>query len=256
MTAKETWKPVTIGGLTGILMGAGAMYGVQAFAQRDDDVTVVTPEEEMKVGTVSDNMSFAHAFEAARAEVGPGGVFTWHGNIYNTYTVKEWETLSDSEKQHFASRVKPEISPSNIDARQITEGSVNDEDVQIASHDSSENENSTITHSTGKEDSVSHEVRQIVDDFGIDDVRIVGYTNVEGHLTVGYDTNGDGRADVAIIDVDDSRNLSPQDIIIDEEGNLSTFGEMVNDESTGNIAHLDNPEVAPDMPDYMNEVLG
>ena len=35
MTMKESWKPVTISGMTGILMGTGAMYAANAFASDD-----------------------------------------------------------------------------------------------------------------------------------------------------------------------------------------------------------------------------
>ena len=118
MTAKETWKPVTIGGLTGILMGAGAMYGVQAIASGSNDVASGA-DEGLKVATVDDSMSFSQAFEAARAQVGAGGVFTWHGNIFNTYTADEWKALSHDDKHHFAEQVNPQISASDIDTKQL-----------------------------------------------------------------------------------------------------------------------------------------
>ena len=259
MTAKETWKPVTIGGLTGILMGAGAIYGVQAYAQRNDDVTVVNPEEGIRVGSVNDGMSFAKAFEAARAEVGPGGVFTWHGNIYNTYTVDEWEALTDSEKLRFTNQVKPEVSAADLNAHQLS-GSVNDgEDVQIVHHGLSEDATLTNTSSNSTEETSAsqRDTHQTEDDFGVDDVRIVGYGNVDGHLAISCDINSDGNADVAIIDVDDSHTLSPQDVIFDREGNHATLGELDNSNGySGEMAQLENPDVAPDMPDYMNEVLG
>ena len=103
MTAKETWKPVTIGGVTGILMGAGAMYGVQAMASGNEAIAV--EEEGLRVATVSDELSFGKAFDAARAEVGPGGVFRWRGHIYNTYTEAEWKAMSADNRQLFANQV-------------------------------------------------------------------------------------------------------------------------------------------------------
>lgn len=55
---------------------------------------------------VEDSMSFSQAFAAARAEVGPGGAFEWHGNVYGTYTADEWNGMSPAEKadynSHFA----------------------------------------------------------------------------------------------------------------------------------------------------------
>lgn len=37
----------------------------------------------------ADEMSFSEAFATAREEVGPGGVFMWHGNAYNTFYAEE-----------------------------------------------------------------------------------------------------------------------------------------------------------------------
>lgn len=54
--------------------------------------------------TPDTEMSFSEAFAAARAEVGPGGTFEWHGNLYGTYTAEEWDNLSNDEKADFAKR--------------------------------------------------------------------------------------------------------------------------------------------------------
>lgn len=55
---------------------------------------------------VDDSMSFSQAFASARAEVGPGGVFEWRGNLYGTYTADEWDHMSGAERadynSHFA----------------------------------------------------------------------------------------------------------------------------------------------------------
>lgn len=52
---------------------------------------------------VEDSMSFSQAFAAARAEVGPGGAFEWHGNVYGTYTADEWNAMSPAEKADYNS---------------------------------------------------------------------------------------------------------------------------------------------------------
>lgn len=55
---------------------------------------------------VNDDMSFTEAFNTARTEVGPGGAFEWHGNIYHTYNKSEWDNMSAEDKaafgQHFS----------------------------------------------------------------------------------------------------------------------------------------------------------
>lgn len=61
----------------------------------DDDVDIADD--------VNDGMSFREAFSAARAEVGPGGVFEWRGGIYSTYTAEEWNAMSPAEREEFNS---------------------------------------------------------------------------------------------------------------------------------------------------------
>ena len=86
MNVKETWKPVTIGGVTGIMMGAGTVYAMNSIPA---GVEQTETDEVLKVTAGNDELSFKAAFDAARAELGPGGVFTWHGNVYNTYTADD-----------------------------------------------------------------------------------------------------------------------------------------------------------------------
>ncbi len=52
-------------------------------------------------GSVSDDMSFSQAFAAAREEVGPGGIFYWHGKPYGTYYENEWNAMSEEDKADY-----------------------------------------------------------------------------------------------------------------------------------------------------------
>lgn len=66
----------------------------------------IKPNENIDIaGGINDNMTFDNAYAAARGEVGPGGIFSWHGQVYNTYTVEEWQGLSLSQRQEFLSDV-------------------------------------------------------------------------------------------------------------------------------------------------------
>lgn len=50
--------------------------------------------------------SFDEAFAEARAEHGGGGGhFTWKGDVYNTYTVEEWNTMSVEQRSDFVAGV-------------------------------------------------------------------------------------------------------------------------------------------------------
>ena len=60
------------------------------------------------VAHVGQHLSFADAFAAARAQVGPGGVFHWHGHDYGTYYETEWDAMSDAQQaQYEASAATP-----------------------------------------------------------------------------------------------------------------------------------------------------
>ena len=120
----------TVAGVTGAVLGAsGAVIigkvadEVQAHERPIDEENIEVSEDNGKetvegaevtynnpswaVGDiqvaegVEDSMSFSQAFAAARAEVGPGGAFEWHGNVYGTYTAEEWNAMSPAEKAEF-----------------------------------------------------------------------------------------------------------------------------------------------------------
>ena len=98
--------------------------------------------------------------------------------------------------------------------------------------------------------------KQIAHNFDMgEDVHIVGYANAAGHLVVGYDTTGDGQADVAIIDIDNNLRPSDSDVIMDNQGNKATLGELNNEPDPNQLVSSENPDVAPDMPDYMNDAM-
>lgn len=73
-------------------------------------VEVKFEENGMMVAHVDDSMSFGDAFATARAQVGAGGAFHWHGGIYSTYYESEWNGMSDFAKQEYANRVSPEVN--------------------------------------------------------------------------------------------------------------------------------------------------
>lgn len=215
MTTKESWKPVTIGGLTGILMGAGTMYAIQSVASENGVDPVAN--DMLQVANPADGLSFRQAFDAARAEVGPGGVFRWHGNIYNTYTEEEWKAMSEQEHEQFAQRVKPEVSPADIDTRQVVNVSPSvegtEDDVQIADNQSeaSPDEGDQVgsqyayanpeSHSSEDNQQVAASEPQATED---DDVRVIGFGHVEvaeGRYVAVEEVDINGQR-VAIIDVD------------------------------------------------------
>ena len=260
-TKKEgsAWKHVTLGGVSGILMGAGLLYAGQVVAATNTVVPEETADTEteeaqqveganestLPVAQIHNEMSFGEAFAAARAEVGPGGVFIWHGGIYNTYTADEWNAMTPQQKNDFAHQVNPEVR-----AHEVPTPTDAHPDVAVQPAPDAD------VHTVSDTSDVHVVEQQIAQNFDMgDDVHIVGYANAEGHLVVGYDSTGDGQADVAIIDMDGNLAPSDADVIMDREGNMARLGDLNNEPDPNQTAAMENPDVAPDMPDYMNDVM-
>lgn len=113
---KSAWADAAIGAGTGMAVGIiGTLFTSgtipeaaaeeaaeeqQGKAVVDDGLTtpVVTDGHLSIAHSVNDSMSFDKAFRTAHDEVGPGGVFEWHGQLYGTYTAEEWHNLTAEER--------------------------------------------------------------------------------------------------------------------------------------------------------------
>ena len=271
----KSWKPVTIGGVTGILMGGGVLLaGSHLHAAENTDQASVMYHNAPEASSVSDDMSFAEAFAAARAQVGPGGVFQWHGAVFNTYTAEEWQAMSEAEQQAFAQQVQTEVPADHVNAQHIASTPHHTEHHEAAQHhetahhddpnshhdDPNAPHDDPNAHSTGG--NTAQTVQEQGQSFEVEGVRIVGYGEMDGHTVVGYDANGDNDPDVAIIDVDDSGGITDPDVIMDSDGNMATIGEVrqaaaedyQDSQSPDQQVYASNPDVAEDgMPDYMDD---
>ena len=278
---KTGWKKVAIGSAAGILLGAGAIYAVSGEEKQDAASTAsssTADKQPVKVGEVSEDMSFTDAFNSARAQVGPGGVFHWHGGIYSTYTTDEWDQMTAESRESYAQTVKPEIKAGEMENAYVAEAHTvahshvaDHDDVQPVSHESAQ---ATVQQQTDVEPayvaaSQSHQEATTSDD----DVHVVAQGTVQGHAAAAVDLNGDGDADVAVIDVNDNQVLDDPDVVVDQQGNMATVGQLAEaagqqpddgtdyamqhddslDPNIQQVAYGENPDVSPDMPDYMND---
>lgn len=112
-----TWKPVVIGGVSGIALGSVATAAVAATTNQTSEDTengettltgvsgTAHVDDSVPVAQVSEGMSFSEAFHSAHEQVGPGGVFVWHGQVYGTFTEEEWNGMTTSEQAEFGSHV-------------------------------------------------------------------------------------------------------------------------------------------------------
>lgn len=247
---RATWKKVAIGGTSGILLGAGALYAVNAMAgesqaDADQPATASTQAAGSAVATVQDDMTFAEAFQSARAQVGPGGVFEWHGGVYGTYTADEWNAMSAEDKAAFTQTAMSNAHPHSYQPTAHT--AVHQTDVEV--HREVVYEKETVKepeegHSGRTEESGSH-VRPVTpvnneEPFVQEtaDVHVVGQTTYEGHRAVVLDLDSDNQPDVAVIDVNDNNQLDDQDVLIFRDGTVMTRGELAQsmaEDETGDV---------------------
>ena len=225
---KQTWKQVSISGVTGILMGAGAMKAVQSMAAGE----VENNAEQAENASPYDNMSFREAFGIARAELGAGGVFRWHGNIYNTYTIDEWNAMKAEEQDEFAEQVGVEIIAGDVDTSDLADAeqiidTEDDSDVSIVPNDSV----------NANEPAVSEHVAETAE-AADDDVRVLGYgdvalengrtitveeLNINGQRVAVIDVDKDGEADLALSDLNQNRQMDEGEVIDLHTGEAVSF---------------------------------
>lgn len=215
--SNDTWKKVAIGGISAIAFG-GAAYAATSLLNEEEPVNLddqENPVEEetavaeetvattpaadfhpsMQMATsVNDDMTFAEAFAAARAEVHAGGMFEWHGNVYGTYYGNEWDALSPDQQSAFTAGTS-----------------------QVASHhvvDTTPQEE--VAHVEVEVDDTHVQPQKPANDDDVADVRVerVDY-DPENEASVAYVTVDD--TDVILTDID---NDGVFDVLyVDENGN-------------------------------------
>ena len=213
--SKRTWMLAAVSGTTGLLLGGvGAMYAPEAIAtirglkNNDENLSNDSGDKHSMLGddlpmaNTNDDMSFNEAFSAAREEVGPGGVFYWRGGIYGTYTKDEWDNMSAEEKADF-NELANEMFPEPEDS----EYAVSPQEVEEMAYETDEIEGPGFK---GKQETETADADPIV----------LVRTTVGGHLAAEVDVDADGHSDYLLVDADDSKDLTSDDLAIDRSGNV------------------------------------
>lgn len=252
------WKMIGLGGATGILMGAGAIYAADATAANTDvesnggnvdasgnveasgEAAQHDSGGEVKVSNVTPGQSFSEAFAEARAEVGPGGVFHWRGGIYNTFTAEEWNAMSDEQKHDFAESVRPEISANHV---HVDPNHPQAHVVPYTPHDDPHTINVNIEeyHVHVDDDDDVHVVTPIGGE-DIEDVAHVDHYDVDGHHGLVVDYFDEDKHDIAIVDINDNEELDDGEAI-----DMNT-GEVLD----ANLNPMDPMNLTSDSPDAVD----
>lgn len=213
---------------------------------------------ELHVATVDQNLSFGHAFAEARAEVGPGGVFYWHGGVYNTYTEAEWNSMSAADRSDFAHQVAPAVYHhadyyENM-AQQENHGAGTSEtetpDVVIVEDTNQGTATESEVHILG--------VNQFVNEDG--DISNAGFATIDGEPIVMVDVDGDGVFDGAIHDNNGNGQIDENEVLDISSAEITTdswaaeaIAQGNSEDGSFNADHSPQDELASDQPDYEND---
>ena len=233
---KSIWKKVAVGAGSGILLGsvatllsASAPLGHAEGENAEEEGSETHPEwtdgEVPVASSVSDDMSFSEAFTAARTEVGSGGVFEWHGNIYSTFTEDEWNGMTAEQRDEYGSHFSWHSDNSSTETASSTHSSTSSH----SEHATDEVEVSEVTQASHTEEVAVVDVDPEVEVLGVvhdeeSGANIAGLA-VDGQEVVLIDVNGDETFDVMGADVNGDQQLS-QNEIVDISGQNLTVNDL------------------------------
>lgn len=247
----QFWKNVMIGGIPGICIGSvGTVFAKSLSADTPvkpvNPVDPVDPElEPLPVAEVDDEMSFGEAFAEARDQVGPGGIFEWRGNVYNTYKADEWEAMSDEDRMEYADR----LSMTSVEVTASEENPGSQEGEQTAGGDVITAEEDADNDVVGESDIRVDEVGIVAMEDGSEVVMAVGES--DGHAALMADMDNDGVIDAIAVDRNDNGEIEENEIAPVEGEGLTVEDVVLLAEN--NLAEDPTDDIYPDTPDYMND---
>ena len=160
---------------------------------------IVASDEGLRVAQVDDDEPFNEAFADARAQVGPGGVFEWHGKVYGTFYKDEWDQMSAEERAEWQSKVDYNDLRDENEAQQYAQHQGTLHHSAAQTHESEQNANAHQTSQSQEQEPIVEiaDIRQV-------DVDGNGQLDTVVELNNGVmfaDLDHDGVADVAAADV-------------------------------------------------------
>ncbi|HLO91307.1 MAG TPA: hypothetical protein VK172_09095 [Lentimicrobium sp.] len=198
-----------------------------------------------KAGTVHDGMSFEEAFAAAREDTGPGGVFAWHGEYYNTFYAEELDENG-----------QPSVDFITVEAHGLPEVEYAGNAESEGSFEGNENLNGDGDNGglSDSEDASNGEYESAPNVISAD-------LNSDGETdTVFVDLNLDGSADALYTDQNNDGQLSEEDLVMIHDPSTLVMAEVPADGSTisvdTNADGMDDVIVGDVNADQVADVIG
>lgn len=239
----------------GVAVGVGASYASQASAANTTDTTEVSESTDAtpdvmdstpRVAIIDESKDFTSAFNEARDEVGAGGVFEYHGKLYNTYTEEEWDNMSQEEKNAFAQQVQPDAQQveANYQAEVHVVHTSQPEVHSTAEHHSATEVHPVVENTDASEDNEIH-VLAVEHDVDMNGETVdVAAIEIDGHQGLLIDVDQNGTADVAAIDINNNGQLDQGEV-----RDISQAYVQMPQQTPGDMYMAS----ADDMPDYTND---
>lgn len=265
------WQSVLVGGVPGILIGASGTATLEAIAAEPEAVPEINdqPGEIQIAHGVNDDMTFSEAFAAARSEVGPGGAFVWHGQVYDTYRADdpEWQEMSAEDRAEHSQLIMSQVHPEPYepgedepeivpDPAETEEETGDDAFIDDESGDDAEASEINLVGEGSIDGDPSGEVDVHI--VGTDTAELengavvqVGYGEVDGLNAVFADVDGDGEVDTVLIDVNGNGELDSDEVFDGSDLNLTT--DAMQAEAEANSMVTVDDQLFEDMPDYTND---
>ena len=253
----QNWKSVMLGGIPGILLGVGGVFAAQAFTSEGGSgnggggATGGHPGEEGDIpvaNSVNDSMSFREAFAAAREEVGPGGAFAWHGNVYSTYRSDdpEWVQMGpDGQAAHCHDIVvQVHAEPYTAAATHTpTPEPAPDPDPEPQPEPQPDPDPDPQPDPEPDPDEADIQILGVEVNSETGAAEAYGYVN--GHETQFLDVDGDNQVDMVLHDVNDDGEITP-DEVEDVTGSGITIDGLSGDHVVDDVYvdNLDDPGLA------------
>lgn len=263
------WKKVAVSGSVGILFGAASSFFMSAAINKDPDTPDPVPspdpkpnlslivDESIQTATrVDDAMSFSQAFAEARAEVGPGGVFEWHGNLYGTYTAEEWDHMSAAERAEY----NEHFAWANSSERTGHNGSTASDEVQVVRHETvpqtsynaqPDDEVSTNTNGEATNDTQNAEVEVLGVEHDAESGMNFGAALVDDQEVILIDVDNDSVFEIMAVDTNQDNQITENEMA-DISNQRLTVDDMGGFNNSNPNANLYASTDGPDYLDYSN----
>lgn len=190
---------------------SGATPTAAAKNHADSAEVEYTFSDTIDIAYVDDSMSFSEAFADAREQVGPGGVFEWHGKVYGTYYKEEWNNMSPEERSEWQSHIDyNEVLSSNT---------YEDEDFEA------EEELGTATVVDTEESEADNEVHVVgiaVQDNGQGGIATIANIEIDGNAGILVDVETDGTIDLLGFDENTDGEIGHDEVYDMSDSGIAT----------------------------------